>query len=130
MTTVILLACSILLTSIVAWLFRQRLIASTLPHLPRKETMKTAILLSSITLLAILALLPDLFILVSAMKLLSSFWRTALTLVATTFILAATCVGCSKPTETPKPHEIHWQGPETGFTGTTTLPSDKPKEEP
>ena len=76
--------------------------------------MKIVILISSITLLAILALLPDLFILVSAMKLMSGFWRVAITLAATTFILAATCVGCSKPAEPPKPHEIHWQGPETG----------------
>ena len=131
MTTIILLACPIVLTSIVAWRFRRRLVASTLPHLPRKENMKFAILLSSITLLAILALLPDLYILVSAMKLMSGFWRTALTLLATTFILAATCVGCSKPAEPARSHEIHWQGPETGFSATTPNPPDntnKPKE--
>jgi hypothetical protein len=123
MTTAILLAASILITAIVAWLLRRRLAALTLAYLPRKETMRTAILLASIGLLAISALLPDLIFIASLATRKLRFVVTVLTLAST-----ALCIGCSKPAEVPKPHEIRWQGPETGYTGTTLIDPDKPKE--
>jgi len=125
MTTAILLAASILITAIVAWLLRRRLAALTLAYLPRKETMRTAILLASIGLLAISALLPDLIFIASLATRKLRFFVTVVTL---SVAAAATCIGCSKPVEVPKPHEIHWQGPETGYTGTTIIDPDKPKE--
>ena len=89
--------------------------------------MKTVILFVSIAVLSILPLLLDL-IRVSTMKVLSRFSRIVITLSAA--FLA--CIGCTpKETEKPKPRQVHWQGPETGYTGTTTLPpdnADKPLE--
>ena len=84
------------------------------------------ILLSAVALLATIALLPDLLILASAMKLLSRFWRIALTLSAAAVVA---CVGCSRPPEAPQPHQINWRAPETGYTGTTTLPPDNTGKE-
>jgi hypothetical protein len=123
MTTVILLAASILTAAIVAWLLRRRLAALTLAYLPRKETMRTAILLTSIGLLAISALLPDLIFIASLATRKLRFVTTMLALSA------ALCIGCSKPAEPPKPHEIKWRGPETGYTATTPLPPDNAGKE-
>jgi protein-S-isoprenylcysteine O-methyltransferase Ste14 len=131
MTALILLASSILVTAILAWLLRRRLAASTLACLPRKESMKKVILLASIGMLATFALLPDILIIASLIQATRKlrFVVTALALSAALFA----CIGCSKQAEPPKPHEIHWQGPETGYSGMTELPPDntgKPKEEP
>ena len=90
--------------------------------------MKTMILFASIAVLLILPLLLD-FIRVSTTTLLSRFFRSIITLSAT--LMA--CIGCSKQPEPPQPHEIHWQGPETGFVGKTVFPPDNtgiPKEKP
>jgi hypothetical protein len=35
----------------------------------------------------------------------------------------AACIGCSKP-EAPKPRQIRWRGPETGYSGTTIIEPD------
>jgi len=63
MTTVILLAASILVAAIVAWLLRRRLAALTLAYVPRKETMTTALLFAPIALLLVMAILPDILLL-------------------------------------------------------------------
>jgi len=120
MTIVIVLA-SILATVILAWLLRRRLAQ----YLAKKETLKTVLLLVSVVALAILALLPD-FIIIASLA------TRKLRFVATVLVLsAALCIGCSKPAEPPKPHEIHWRGPETGYTATTPQPPDNAgKEEP
>ena len=123
MTIVIVLA-SILATVILAWMLRR--LASTLAHLPRKEALKSTILLASIGLLATTALLPDLVIMLSAIKLCSRFWRIALTLSVAAVVAF---IGCSKPAEPPKPHEIQWRGPETGYTVTTPQPPDNAGKE-
>ncbi|MGO9112093.1 MAG: hypothetical protein ACLP9L_22945 [Thermoguttaceae bacterium] len=37
----------------------------------------------------------------------------------------AACIGCTaKHDETPKPRQIRWRGPETGYTGTTVIDPD------
>ena len=89
MTTLIILG-SILATVILAWLFRERLAH----HLPRKETMTTATLIAAIVLLAFLALLPDILILVSTMKLLPPFFKIFLALSAA----VAACLGATTKT--------------------------------
>jgi len=128
MLTVILLV-STLAATLVAWLLRGRLAASTLANLPRKETLKTIILLGSVGLLATIALLPDLLIMLSTLILLSRFSRIAFTLLVAAVVA---CIGCSKQPEPPQSHEIHWHGPETGYDGKTIHPPDnagKPREE-
>jgi membrane-associated phospholipid phosphatase len=122
MTTLILFTCSILVVTILVFLLRHRLA----PYLPRTETICTTILLASIIVLAILALLPDLVTMVSSMKLLSSFFRIVITLVAALVAL----IGCSKQAEQPKPRKIHWEGPETGYHADSTPDDDKHKESP
>jgi len=117
MTIVIVLA-SILATVIFAWLLRRRLAQ----FLPKKETMKTVLLLVSIAALSTIALLPDILFI-------ASLATRRLRFVATVLALsAALCIGCSKPAEPPKPHEIQWRGPETGYTATTPQPPDTGKE--
>lgn len=38
----------------------------------------------------------------------------------------AACIGCApKHAETPTPRQIHWHGPETGYTGTTNTKADE-----
>jgi hypothetical protein len=121
--TITLLA-SILVASIVlAWLFRQRIAQ----HLPSKETLTTAMLFAPIALLVGLALLPDVLLLISTMRLLPPAFRIVLGLTAATLV----CVGCYKQTDAPKPRRLHWSAPDTGFQSDTTLPPDpKPKEAP
>ncbi len=121
MTTLILFVVAILVVATLAFLLRHRVAH----HLPRAETLSTTVLLASIVVLAILALLPDLITLVSSMKLLSSFLRIFITLVAAVVAF----LGCSKQAETPKPRKIHWEGPESGYQADTTLPPDH-KENP
>ncbi len=120
MTTFILLVL-ILVTAIVAWLLRRRLVASILARLPRKETMTTALLFASIALLLAIALLPDILILISTMSLMPPFFRIVLGLVAAAVI----CVGCSKQYDKPKPHAIHWRAPDTGYSA-ETVPASPP----
>ena len=116
--TVILLASILLAASILAWLFRRRLAE----QLPSKETMSTFLLFAPIALLVIIALLPDIFLLISTMSLMPPFVRIVLALVAA----AVVCVGCSKQADKPKPHPIHWRAPETGYQAeTVTIPPNK-----
>jgi hypothetical protein len=38
----------------------------------------------------------------------------------------AACIGCTaKHDDAPKPRQIRWRGPETGYTGTTVIEPDK-----
>lgn len=120
MTTVILLA-SILVTAIVAWRLRRRLAALTHAYLPRKETMTTALLFAPIALLLLIALLPDLLVLISTMNLMPPYFRIVLALAATVLV----CIGCSKKTDAPKPQPIHWRAPESGYTAETAPPPNK-----
>jgi hypothetical protein len=124
MTTLLLFACSIVVVSVLAWLYRQRLAQ----HLPTKKTMTDVLVVASIVLLAVLVLLPDIFIFVSTMKLLPTPFKIILTIAAA----VVACIGCSKKTDAPQPRQIRWKASETGYTGTTVLPPDIPdkKEEP
>jgi peptidoglycan/LPS O-acetylase OafA/YrhL len=117
-TTLILLACSIA-ALVLVWRFRQRLAH----HIPRKETMSTAILVASIALLATFALLPDIVVLVSSMNLLPPLLKIVLVLAA-----VAGCIGCSKKADKPQP--TRWSAPETGYHAETIPPDNKPKEGP
>ena len=122
MTTVIILLASTLVTAIVAWLLRRRLAASILARLPRKETVTTLCIFAPIALLLILALLPDLLILLSTMNLLPHTFRIILGLAAATVV----CIGCSKQNAEPtKPAIIHWKGQDGGYEDTTIVPPDK-----
>jgi len=39
----------------------------------------------------------------------------------------AACIGCTaKHDEAPKPRQIRWRGPETGYTCTTVIEPDNP----
>lgn len=118
MTTFILLACSIL-ALVLAWRFRRRLAH----HIPRKENMTTTILVAATVVLAVLALLPEILILVSTVNLMPLFIKTALGLAAAAAIIY---VGCSKRTEAPKQPAIQWTAPETGYHAET--PPEIPKE--
>ncbi len=112
--TVTLLA-SILVASVLAWLFRQRIAQ----HLPSKETVTTVTLFAAVALLLVVALLPDILLLISTMKLLPPSFRIVLALAAA----VAVCVGCSKQTSEPtKPAVIHWQGQDGGYEDTTAIP--------
>ena len=102
---------SILVASILAWLFRHRLAH----FLPRKETVTTACLFAPIALLLVIALLPDILLLFSTMNLLPHSFRIILGLAAAAMI----CVGCSKQSPEPaKPAVIHWQGQDGGYEDT------------
>ena len=122
MLTVILLVSTLTVISIVAWLLRRRLAKLILAHLPRKETMKAVILLISIAGLSILALLSEILC-IAALVLATRNLRFFVTVLTLSVALVA-CIGCSKQPEPPQPHEIHWQGPETGFVGKTVFPPD------
>ena len=111
--TVTLLA-SILVASVAVWFFRQRLVQ----FLPSKETMTTLLLFAPIALLVGMALLPDVLLLISTLKLLPPAFRIVLGLAAATMV----CVGCSKHAEPAKPAFIHWKGQDGGYEDTTTAP--------
>ena len=131
MLTVILLVSTLAAISIVAWLLRHRLAESTLAYLPQMETMKKVILLTSIAGLTILALLPEILC-IAALVLATRNLRFFVTVLTLSVALVA-CIGCSKQPEPQKPHEIHWQGPETSFVGKTVFPPENtgiPKEKP
>jgi hypothetical protein len=118
--TVTLLA-SILVASIVVWLFRQRLAQ----HLPSKEVMTTVCLFAPIAMLVVLAILPDILLLFATINFMPHSFKIVLALAAATMV----CVGCYKQTDTPKPRRLQWSAPETGFQSETTFPPDtKPKE--
>jgi uncharacterized membrane protein YoaK (UPF0700 family) len=122
MTTAIILLASTLATAIVAWLLRRHLAASILARLPRKETVTTVCLFAPIALLLILALLPDILLLVSTMNLLPHTFRIILGIAAATVV----CIGCSKQNAEPvKPAVIHWKAQDSDYEDTTTVRSDK-----
>ena len=118
MIITITLFASILVTSIIfAWLFRQRLAH----YMPRKETVTTVCLFAPIALLLILALLPDILLLILTMNLLPHSFRILLALAAAATV--AVGIGCSKQTPEPtKPAVIHWQGQDGGYEDTTAVP--------
>ena len=121
--TITLLASIFVASIVLAWLLRQRISR----HLPSKETLTTAMLFAPIALLVGLALLPDVLLLISTMRLLPPAFRIILGLAAATMI----CVGCYKQADAPKPRRLHWSAPETGFQSETIFPPDpKPKEAP
>ena len=114
--TITLLA-SILVASVLAWLFRQRLAH----YMPRKETVTTVCLFAPIALLLIIALLPNIFLLILTMNLLPHSFRILLALAAAATV--AVGIGCSKQTPEPtKPAVIHWQGQDGGYEDTTAVP--------
>ena len=98
---IILLACSILAVSILAWLFRQRVAK----HLPSKEAVSTFCLVAPVVLLLCIGLLPDILFLVSTINLMPPLIRSVLGLAAAASIIYA---GCSKQPEAPKRPAIHW----------------------
>jgi hypothetical protein len=53
------------------------------------------------------------------MKLISSPILWAMAKLCT---ILATILGCSPKIASDKPREIHWQGQETGYQGTTVVP--------
>jgi hypothetical protein len=117
--TIILLACSILAVSILAWLFRQRFVK----HLPSKKAVSTFCFVAPVVLLLCIGLLPDILFLVSTINLMPPFIRSVLGLAAAATIIYA---GCSKKADAPKQPAIHWSAPETGFHAET--PPEIPKE--
>ena len=119
MIIAITLLASTLVTAIVAWLLRRRLAASIRARLPRKETVTAVCLFAPIALLLILALLPDILLVIWTMNLLPHSLRIVLALAAATMI----CVGCFKHSPEPvKPALIHWTGQDGGYQDTTTVP--------
>jgi len=122
--TTILFAASIVAVSILAWLFRQRFIK----HLPSKETMGTVCLVAPIVLLLVMAILPDILLLIGTLALMPPTIRTIIGIAAAAVVIYA---GCSKQADKPKPHPIHWSAPETGYHAETVpaLPPDN-KEGP
>jgi hypothetical protein len=119
MTTFILLACSILAVSILAWLFRQRFVK----HLPSKKAMSTFCLVAPVVVLLCIGLLPDILLLVSTINLMPPSIKAVLGLTAAATIIYA---GCSKKADTPKQPAIQWSAPETGYHAETT--PEIPKE--
>jgi hypothetical protein len=122
-TTILLLASSIIAVATIAWFYRESLIR----QLPSKEAVNTFCLIAPVVLLLCIGLLPDIFLLVSTINLMPHFLRTILGIGAAACIIYS---GCSKKAETPKPHPIHWRAPESGYTAeTVTSPPDN-KESP
>ncbi len=112
--TITLLA-SILVASVLAWLFRQRLAH----YIPRKETLTTAMLFAAVALLLVVVLLPDILLLVYTLNIMPHSLRIVLALAAATMV----CVGCYKQNPQPtKPAVIHWQGQDGGYEDTTAVP--------
>jgi hypothetical protein len=120
MIIAITLLASILVVAIVAWFYRQRLAR----YMPRKETVTTLCLFAPIALLLILALLPDILLLILTMNLLPHSLRCVLAVAAAVTI--AVGIGCSKQNAEPtKPAVIHWKGQDGGYEDTTIVPPDK-----
>ncbi len=118
MITVTLFAASIVAVSILAWLFRQRFIK----HLPSKETMNMFCLVAPIALLLLMAILPELVLLIATLNLMPPTIRTVIGIAAAAAVIYA---GCSKRADAPKPHPIHWRAPDTGYTA-ETVPASPP----
>ena len=118
MITVVLFAASIVAVSILAWLFRQRFIK----HLPSKETMSTFCLVAPIALLLVMAILPDIVLLIGTLALMPPTIRTIIGIAAATAVIYG---GCSKRSDAPKPQPIHWRAPDTGYTA-ETVPASPP----
>ncbi len=124
MITVVLFAASIVAISILAWLFRQRFIK----HLPSKETIGTVCLVAPIALLLLMAILPDILLLIVTLSYMPPTIRAVIGIAAAAVVVYA---GCSKQADAPKPHPIQWSAPETGYHAETVpaLPPDN-KEGP
>jgi hypothetical protein len=119
MTTFILSVCSIV-AIILAWLLRRRLTI----YIPRKNTTTPVLLIAAIIVLAIIALLPDIGVVCSTMKLLALHFKIVFTLViAATTAWSVACIGCSKQPQPARP--IHWSAPESGYQETTLPPNNK-----
>jgi predicted permease len=115
--TTILFAASIVAVSILAWLFRQRFIK----HLPSKETMGTVCLVAPIVLLLVMAILPDILLLIGTLALMPPTIRTIIGIAAATAVIYGGC----KKADAPKPQPIHWRAPDTGYTA-ETVPASPP----
>lgn len=112
MITTILFALSILAVSILAWLFRRRFTK----YVPSKQSMSTFCLVAPVVLLLCVAILPDVLLILAAIKFMPPLLKTVLGFAAAAAILYS---GCSKQADKPKPHPIHWSAPETGYTAET-----------
>ncbi len=123
MITVTLFAASIVAVSILAWLFRQRFIK----HLPSKEALSTFCFVAPIILLLVMAILPDILLLIATLSFMPPTIRTVIGIAAAAAVIYA---GCSKKADTPKPHPIHWSAPETGYHAETAPTASPPKEGP
>ena len=122
--TALLLIALFLVAAALTWWYRQRLVR----FLPRKNTMFTISIIASIGLLAVLAVLPDLIALLSALQFLSPLVKTALVLVT---VVPLVIVGCSRHSPTPdEPYKIHWQAGDSNFSTDTVPANAKPKEKP
>ena len=84
---VTLFAASIVAVSVLAWLFRQRFIK----HLPSKETMSTFCLVAPIVLLLLMAILPDVLLLIGTLALMPPTIRTIIGIAAATVVIYAGC---------------------------------------
>jgi hypothetical protein len=119
MTTLILVACSALAVSVVAWLFRQRFVK----HVPSKEALNNFCIVALVVLLLGIGLLPDILILVATVNLMPPLVKTVVGLAAAGAVIYA---GCSKQTEAPKQPAIQWSAPDSGYRAETT--PEIPKE--
>jgi flagellar biosynthesis protein FliP len=107
----ILYVVSILAVSILAWLLRQRITH----HLPSKRVMNNFGIVALVVLLLVLAILPDILVLLTTINLMPHSLKIVLGLAAAALI----CVGCSKRAEPPKQPAIQWTAPDTGYHAET-----------
>lgn len=119
MITTILFACSLLAVSILAWLFRRRFTK----YVPSKQAVSTFCLVAPIALLLLMAILPDILLLIVTLNLMPPTIRAVIGTAAAAVVVYA---GCSKRADAPKQPAIQWTAPDTGFHSET--PPTIPKE--